>query len=221
MYQYDYPHPAITTDIVIFTLAENELKVLLIERSNEPYKGRWALPGGFVDIDEDLESAALRELKEETGVTGIYLEQLYTFGKPNRDPRERVISVAYYALVPIDKLHIKPDSDASKAEWHACSSLPDLAFDHPQIVNLARDRLAAKMDYSTIALHFMPDKFTLGELQRVYETIKGTPLDKRNFRKRVLTFNGINDTGEKRMDGKHRPARLYTFNTTGTIEFIK
>ncbi len=221
MYHYDYPHPAITTDIVIFTLAENELKVLLIERSNEPYKGRWALPGGFVDIDEDLESAALRELKEETGVTGIYLEQLYTFGKPNRDPRERVISVAYYALVPIDKLHIKPDSDASKAEWHACSSLPDLAFDHPQIVSLARDRLAAKMDYSTIALHFMPDKFTLGELQRVYETIKGTPLDKRNFRKRVLTFNGINDTGEKRRDGKHRPARLYTFNTTGTIEFIK
>jgi len=221
MYRYDYPHPAVTTDIVIFTLEENELKVLLIERSNEPYKGRWALPGGFVDIDEDLESAALRELREETGVTGIYLEQLYTFGKPNRDPRERVISVAYYALVPIDKLHIKPDSDASKAEWHACSSLPDLAFDHPQIVNLARDRLAAKMDYSTIALHFMPDKFTLSELQRVYETIKGTPLDKRNFRKRVLTFNGINDTGEKRRDGKHRPARLYTFNTTGSIEFIK
>lgn len=221
MYRYDYPHPAVTTDIVIFTLEENELKVLLIERSNDPYKGRWALPGGFVDIDEDLESAALRELREETGVTGIYLEQLYTFGKPNRDPRERVISVAYYALVPIDKLHIKPDSDASKAEWHACSSLPDLAFDHPQIVSLARDRLAAKMDYSTIALHFMPDKFTLSELQRVYETIKGTPLDKRNFRKRVLTFNGINDTGEKRRDGKHRPARLYTFNTTGSIEFIK
>ncbi len=221
MFQYDYPHPAVTTDIVIFTLEDNELKVLLIERSNDRYRGCWALPGGFVDIDEDLETAALRELKEETGVTGVYLEQLYTFGRPDRDPRERVISVAYYALVPIDKLHIRPDSDASKAEWHACSALPDLAFDHQQIVGLARQRLAAKMDYSTIGLNFMPHKFTLSELQRVYEIIKGTPLDKRNFRKRVLTFNGINDTGEKRRDGKHRPARLYTFKSQGTVEIIK
>jgi 8-oxo-dGTP diphosphatase len=221
MFQYDYPHPAVTTDIVIFTIEDGELKVLLIERSNDPYKGCWALPGGFVDINEDLESAALRELKEETGVTGVYLEQLFTFGRPNRDPRERVISVAYYALVPLDKLDIKPASDASKAEWYPCSSLPKLAFDHQQIVRLARQRLAAKMDYSTIGLNFMPNKFTLSELQRVYEIIRGVPLDKRNFRKRVLTFNGINDTGEMRRNGKHRPARLYSSNTLGTVEIIK
>jgi 8-oxo-dGTP diphosphatase len=221
MFQYDYPHPAVTTDIVIFTIEDGELKVLLIERSNDPYKGCWALPGGFVDINEDLESAALRELKEETGVTGVYLEQLFTFGRPNRDPRERVISVAYYALVPLDKLDIKPASDASKAEWYPCSSLPKLAFDHQQIVRLARQRLAAKMDYSTIGLNFMPNKFTLSELQRVYEIIRGVPLDKRNFRKRVLTFNGINDTGEMRRNGKHRPARLYSSNTPGTVEIIK
>lgn len=221
MYTYTHPHPAVTTDIVIFTLQEDKLKVLLIRRANEPYQGRWALPGGFVGIDEDLEAAAERELKEETGVTGVYLEQLYTFGTPGRDPRERVISVAYYALVPIDYLQIRADSDAERVAWFDCTDLPGLAFDHAGIIELARRRLGAKMDYSTIALHFMPARFTLSELQRVYEIITGSPLDKRNFRKRMLAYDCIEDTGEKTRNGKHRPARLYTLKSPGTIEFVK
>jgi 8-oxo-dGTP diphosphatase len=221
MYQYQYPHPAVTTDIVIFTLLDDELKVLLVKRSNTPYQGSWALPGGFVNIDEDLDTAASRELQEETGVTGVFLEQLYTFGDPKRDPRERVISVAYYALVPVDSVSLRASSDASRVAWHACSNLPELAFDHLRIINIAQKRLAAKTNYSTIALNFMPQKFTLSELQRVYEIIMGTVLDKRNFRKWIRTIEGITDTGDIRRNGKHRPARLYTYAATGTVEFIK
>ena len=222
MYTYAYAHPAVTTDIVIFTLQDSELKVLLIQRANDPYKDHWALPGGFVEIDEDLEPAALRELEEETGVTGVYLEQLYTFGTPGRDPRERVISIAYYALVPIDRLQpIRAASDASNVAWFACKQLPELAFDHPQIIELARNRLASKLDYSTIALQFMPAQFTLGELQKVYEIILDSKLDKRNFRKRILSLGCIEDTGEARRDGKHRPARLYRLKSPGTVAFIK
>jgi len=221
MYTYTYPHPAVSTDIVIFTLHDRQLKVLLIQRANEPFRDHWGLPGGFVEIDEDLETAALRELREETGVTGVYLEQLYTFGKPDRDPRERVISVAYYALVPIDRIHIRAASDAKNAGWFACKQLPELAFDHSRIIELARKRLAAKMDYSTIAMQFMPARFSLGELQTVYETIMDAPLDKRNFRKRMLAYDCIEDTGESRRNGKHRPARLYTLKSPGIIEFIK
>jgi len=221
MYSYDYPHPAVSTDIVIFTLQDKQLKVLLIQRAYDPYRGHWSLPGGFVEIDEDLDSAALRELEEETGVSGVYLEQLYTFGQPDRDPRERVISVAYYALVPADRIHIRAASDAKSVAWFACNQLPELAFDHAQIIETARKRLAAKMDYSTIALQFMPTRFTLGELQTVYETIMNSPLDKRNFRKRVLAFESIIATGETRQNGKHRPARLYALKTPGSIEFTK
>lgn len=221
MYTYKHAHPAVTTDIVIFTLQDKELKVLLIQRANDPFKSHWGLPGGFIDIDEDLEVAALRELEEETGVTGVYLEQLYTFGKPDRDPRERVISVAYYALVPADRVKIHAASDAKNVGWFACKKLPELAFDHARIIELARTRLAAKMDYSTIALQFMPIKFTLSELQNVYEIIMDASLDKRNFRKRLLAYDCIEATGETRQNGKHRPARLYTLRTPGTIEFIK
>jgi len=221
MYTYDYPHPAVSTDIVIFTLQDKKLKVLLIQRANDPYRDHWSLPGGFVEIDEDLDSAALRELEEETGVSGVYLEQLYTFGQPGRDPRERVISVAYYALVPADRIHLRAASDAKSVTWFACNLLPELAFDHAQIIETARKRLAAKMDYSTIALQFMPTRFTLGELQTVYETIMNSPLDKRNFRKRVLAFESIIATGETRQNGKHRPARLYALKTPGTIQITK
>ena len=221
MYTYTFPHPAVTTDIVIFTLQGGQLKVLLIQRAHAPYKDHWSLPGGFVEIDEDLEAAALRELQEETGVTGVYLEQLYTFGQPGRDPRERVISVAYYALVPNDPLHIRADSDAKNVGWFACQQLPGLAFDHDRIIELARNRLAAKLEYSTIALQFMPAEFTLGELQMVYETITDSKLDKRNFRKRMLALDCIEDTGTSRRDGKHRPARLYRRIAPGKVEIIK
>lgn len=220
-YQYQYPHPAVSTDIVIFTIQDEQLKVLLIRRLSEPFKNGWALPGGFVEIDEDLEHAALRELREETGITGVYLEQLYTFGQPDRDPRERVITVSYYSLVPIDRLTVGAASDARELGWFDIEKLPELAFDHQQIVSKAKQRLTAKLDYSTIALQFMPSKFTLSELQKVYEIIHGEPLDKRNFRKRVLAYDCMEDTGESRRNGSHRPARLYTLKSPGQVEFIK
>jgi 8-oxo-dGTP diphosphatase len=220
-YSYKYPHPAVTTDVVIFTIREQQLELLLVQRRSRPFKDSWALPGGFVEIDEDLETCALRELEEETGVTGVYLEQLYSFGNPGRDPRERVISVAYYALVPPDRLNIRAASDASDVGWFKVNDLPPLAFDHEVIVLMAHQRLAAKLNYSTIALQFMPEKFTLSELQRVYETIQGGSLDKRNFRKRLISLDCIKDTGNYRRDGNHRPARLYAVKSPGTVEFIK
>lgn len=221
MYQYEYPHPSVSTDIVIFTIQEEQLKVLLIRRLSEPFKNGWALPGGFVEIDEDLEQAALRELREETGITGVYLEQLYTFGKPDRDPRERVITVAYYSLVPIDRLSVGAASDARELGWFNIDQLPELAFDHRKIISKAKQRLTAKLDYSTIALQFMPSKFTLSELQKVYEIIHGEALDKRNFRKRVMAYGCMEDTGDVSRNGSHRPARLYTLKTPGQVEFVK
>lgn len=220
-YSYQYPHPAVTTDVVLFTIRNERLELLLIRRSGEPYRDHWALPGGFVEIDEDLDACALRELEEETGVTGVYLEQLYTFGAPERDPRERVISVAYYAMVPPDRVNIRAASDARDVAWFQLGRLPRLAFDHEQIVSMAHRRLVSKLQYSTIALQFMPESFTLGELQKVYETIMGETLDKRNFRKRVMTLDCLKDTGQRRRNGNHRPARLYAVKTPGRVEIIR
>jgi 8-oxo-dGTP diphosphatase len=185
---YAYPHPAVTTDVVLFTLREGQLQLLLIRRGGQPFAGTWALPGGFLEIDEDLEQCAHRELEEETGIRGVYLEQLYTFGRPGRDPRERVISVAYYALAPSEQLALRPASDAAEADWFPVSNLPPLAFDHDAIIGKARQRLIAKLDYSTIAFHLLPETFTLSELQGVYETLLDAELDKRNFRKWALAL---------------------------------
>jgi 8-oxo-dGTP diphosphatase len=220
-YCYSYPHPAVTTDIVIFSIREQKLKLLLVKRAREPFAGNWALPGGFVGIDEDLEACALRELEEETGLTGVYLEQLHTCGSPRRDPRERVISVAYYSLIPSDRLNVRPASDAKAVAWFDLDSLPSMAFDHAEIVAMAHRRLVAKLDYSTIAFQFMPEEFTLSELQTVYEIILGEPLDKRNFRKRVLALERIEKTGQLRRNGNHRPACLYRLKFPGRVEIIK
>ena len=221
MYSYEYPHPAVTTDVVLFTVQDEKLKVLLIQRANPPYQGRWCLPGGFVEINEGLEQCALRELEEETGVSGVYLEQLYTFGKPDRDPRERVITVAYYALAPADRLRPQAASDARSVAWFAVDELPEPGFDHRQIINLARRRLASKLQYSTLAMQLMPRTFTLGELQKVYEIILGETQDKRNFRKRILAYDCLVDSGEMRRDGGHRPARLYRLKFPGKVQIIK
>lgn len=221
MYTHANPHPAVTTDVVVFTLRDEELKLLLIKRGGDPYKGKWALPGGFIRMDEDLDSGARRELAEETGVSGVYLEQLYTFGAVNRDPRERVITVAYYALIPSDKLQLRAATDAEAVGWFGINELPRLAFDHREIVRLAHQRLVAKLDYSTIAFQFMPMEFTLSELQAVYETILQEPVDKRNFRKWVLALEGIEETGDERRDGAHRPAMLYRVKHPNRVEIIK
>ncbi len=220
-YTYRYPHPAVTTDIVIFTIRQDELKVLLIKRALPPYKGEWALPGGFIKLGESLEESARRELVEETGVSGVYLEQLYTFGQPDRDPRERVITVAYYALIPSDELEPKAASDAENVSWFGLKELPDLAFDHKPILKMAHERLVAKLDYSTIAFQFMPTQFTLSELQHVYELVLSEQIDKRNFRKRILSLNLIKETGKERKAGAHRPAKLYRAINRNRIDFIK
>ena len=220
-YTYEYPHPAVTTDIVIFTIRQDELKVLLIKRAMPPFQGEWALPGGFVHLDESLEAGARRELAEETGVKGVYLEQLYTFGTPDRDPRERVITVAYYALIPSDKIELRAATDAEGVSWFGLQELPQLAFDHAKILTAAHDRLAAKLDYSTIAFQFMPKAFTLSELQQVYELILREPVDKRNFRKRILSLNLIKETGKERKTGAHRPAKLYRVVDPQRVDVIK
>lgn len=221
-FSYRYPHPAVTTDVVVFTILAGRLNLLLVKRANPPYKGDWALPGGFLDIDEDLDTCAARELEEETGVSGVYLEQLYTFGATHRDPRERVISVTYYALVPEHAVATpRAASDAADVGWHAFDELPELAFDHDQIIEMAHRRLVAKLDYSTIAFQFMSDTFTLSELQCVYETLLNQPLDKRNFRKRILSLDLIKETGKLRRTGKHRPAREYRVKHPRRVEIIK
>ena len=165
-FSYPYPHPAVTTDVVVFAIRDGHLNILLVKRGNPPFEGRWALPGGFLNIDEDLDSCAARELEEETGIGGLYLEQLYTFGNTHRDPRERVISVTYYALVPLDALATpRAASDAAEVGWHPFDDLPSLAFDHADIVRMAHQRLVAKLDYSTIAFGFMHPERTAGRLR--------------------------------------------------------
>ncbi|VAW75708.1 Nicotinamide-nucleotide adenylyltransferase, NadM family / ADP-ribose pyrophosphatase [hydrothermal vent metagenome] len=220
-YCYPYPHPAVTTDMVIFTIRDSQLSVLLIQRRDNPFKGLWALPGGFVHEDEDVDQCARRELEEETGLKDIYLEQLYTFGKPDRDPRERVISVAYFALLPSSPLKIRAASDASDVTWHEVSSIPALGFDHNTIIKIALERLIAKLDYSTIAFQLLPDLFTLTEVQKVYEIILGQDIDKRNFRKQILALDNVKKTKQQRREGAHRPAFLYTLKKRDTIEWTR
>ena len=208
-YTYEYPHPAVTVDVVILTIEDDTLKVLLIQRDKPPFEGMWALPGGFVEIDESLRRAAWRELKEETGVHAAFLEQLGAFGHPDRDPRERIITIAYYSLIPVERLEIQADSDARDARLFDVGNLPELATDHAKILRRAHERIKEKIDDPVIALQLVPEAFTLTELQRAHELILGTSFDKRNFRKKILALDLVEPTGEIKRGGSHRPARLY------------
>jgi 8-oxo-dGTP diphosphatase len=211
-YTYEYPRPSLTVDCVIFGLDEEDLKVLLIRRDIKPFEGRWALPGGFVRLDETLDDAAKRELQEETGVANVYLEQLYTFGEIERDPRERVVTVAYYALVNLSDHRIKATTDARDAAWFAVSDVPGLAFDHDKILEMALTRLKGKVRYQPIGFELLPQKFTLTQLQRLYETVLERELDKRNFRKKILSMDLLIELDEIEQDVAHRAARLYSFD---------
>ena len=201
----------VTVDVVIFTILDNALSVLLIRRGVAPNKDDWAIPGGFVRDDESLDAAARRELHEETGVSDVYLEQLYTFGEPKRDPRGRIATVAYYALIASDRAPLRGGTDAAEARWWPVAELPKrLAFDHAAILEYAVQRLRAKIEYTTVGFQLLPSEFTLSELQAVYEAIMGRPLDKRNFRKRVEQLDVVVALDRWRT-GPTRPARLYAF----------
>jgi 8-oxo-dGTP diphosphatase len=202
----------VTVDLVIFALREGELQVLLIQRGIAPFAGRWALPGGFVLPDESLEDAARRELQEETGVTDVYLEQLYTFGDPHRDPRGRVVTVAYYALLTGEPAPLAAGTDAGAARWMPARKHPPLAFDHERILAYALERLTNKLEYTTVGFQLLPKKFTLGQLQRVYEAVLGRPLDKRNFRRKMALLGVLKPLKEWTQDGPRRPAQLYRFS---------
>ena len=212
-----FPKPSVTVDVAAFTAREGKLCLLLVKRGVWPFAGDWALPGGFVKLDEDLDTAARRELGEETGVAGAhYLEQLYTFGAVGRDPRTRVISVAYYALLPGHQSELsvgEPEAgtDAAEARWWPIDALPCLAFDHAAIVEKALSRLRAKLLYTSVTYALLPEEFTLTELQTVYEIILVQALDKRNFRKKMLAAEILEGTPRQKRDGAHRPAQLYRF----------
>jgi 8-oxo-dGTP diphosphatase len=214
MYGYKYPHPAVTVDCVVFGIANDisDLRVLLIQRDLEPYRGSWALPGGFVRLDEDLEAAARRELREETGVGDLYLEQLAAFGAPGRDPRERVITIAWLAIVNLFAHPVEAGTDASRAGWFDTDELPPLAFDHAAIVTAALERLRTKVREEPIVFEFLPRRFTLSQVQRLVETILGTRLDKRNFRKKLQATGLLVPLDEVEMDVAHRAAQLFRFD---------
>ncbi|MCL1470219.1 NUDIX hydrolase [Argonema antarcticum] len=219
-YSYEFPRPALTVDCAIFGLDKEsmQLQLMLIQRNLPPFLGMWALPGGFVRLQESLEEAARRELREETGIDSVYLEQLYTFGDVGRDPRDRIVTVAYYALVNSWEHSLNATTDASDAAWFPVTQLPPLAFDHSSIFEVALTRLKGKVRYQPIGFELLPKKFTLTQLQRLYEIILGTELDKRNFRKKIINMNLLVQLDEIQKDVSHRAARLYQFDEQKYLE---
>lgn len=218
-YCYKYPHPSVTTDCVIFGFDGQRLQVLLIERGIEPYKGRWAFPGGFLTPDETAEQGALRELQEETGLTGAYIEQFHTYTDPNRDPRERVITIAYYALVRIQE--VKGGDDAAKAQWFALDEVPQLAFDHDRILRDAMRQIRERIHFEPIGFELLPEKFTMRELQSLYEAILDIKFDRRNFAKKMLHFELLIDLDETANPSAKREAKLFSFNKQNYDELKK
>jgi 8-oxo-dGTP diphosphatase len=213
----------LAVDAVVFGYTSKDgLSVLLIKRNIEPFKESWALPGGLVKDDESLEEAVERELQEETGISINYLEQLYTFGKPDRDPRNRVVSVTYYGLVKPDAFVVKADTDAEDAAWFNVTKLPSLAFDHQGILQVAIERLQGKITYEPIGFELLEKKFPFSELEKLYQTVLGRPLDRRNFKKKILKFGFLEETNEKQqLEGAGRPGNLYQFNVEKYFQLKK
>lgn len=213
MYQYDYPRPSLTVDAVVFGWEAKKLQVLLIKRKEPPYEDCWALPGGFVQDEEPLDAAAIRELREETGLENMYLEQLYTFGGPGRDPRGHVVTVAYYALVCLEKYRaLRPDTDASDARWFPLYQTPPLAFDHSKIIKTGLERLRGKVRYRPVGFELLPEHFSIDQLQKLYEGILDTEFDRRNFRKKFLQMGLLVESEQQDVGKPHRNARFFKFD---------
>ncbi len=212
-----YERPSVSVDVLLFTIENNDLKIILVKRDEEPYAGVWALPGGFVKMDESLDEAAKRELSEESGVKNIYLEQLYTFGEPKRDPRTRVITVTYMALAAKADWNLRATGDVKEAAFFSVDKLPKLAFDHGEIIKYGLQRLRSKLGYTNIVLGLLSSSFTLTGLQKVYEIILKAKLDKRNFRKKMLSTDLLVASGKKSEGKAHRPAMLYSFKNKKVI----
>lgn len=209
--------PLVAVDVVIFGLRDNDLQVLLVRRRRSPQQGMWAIPGGAIGQDEALEAAALRTLEEETGLADVYLEQLYTFGEPDRDPRERVITVAYFAAVPATSIVPRAADEAERVRWWSIYNLPQLAFDHAEVLSYALTRLRYKLEYTAVGFELLPETFTLTELQTAYEIVLGENLDKRNFRRKIQGAGIIEPSGGYR-SGEGRPARLYRYREDAVAE---
>jgi 8-oxo-dGTP diphosphatase len=220
-FTYKYARPAVTADCVVFGLDHEDLKVLLIQRDLDPFAGYWALPGGFAVVGESIEETARRELTEETGLKGIFLEQLYTFSEPNRDPREHVVTIAHFALVNLSEHRVQASTDARNAAWFELDDVPELAFDHNLILQTAYERLQGKIRYQPIGFELLPRKFTLRQLQQMYEKILDRKLDKRNFRKKILKMGIIEELDEIETDVAHRAARLYKFEKENYDQMVK
>lgn len=212
----------IAVDAIVFGYADNKLNILLIKQKFGELKNQWALVGGFVKDNETLNDAVNRELQEETGIKFNYLEQLYTFGdNVNRDPRFRVVSVAYFALVNSTKLVLKADSDAEDAKWFSINELPNLAFDHKEILKTAQNRLQSKLTYQPIGFDLLPKEFLFSELENLYCTILEKEIDRRNFRKKILSFGIVEETEKFGNKIKGRPAKLYRFNKLKYNKLVK
>ena len=209
-YTYDYPRPAVTTDCVIFGYDGKELKVLLIERGIEPFKGCWAFPGGFLNMDEDALAGARRELKEETGLEDAFIEQFHTFSEPGRDPRGRVITIAHYALVKIQE--VEGGDDAAQARWFPIGEVPPLAFDHDRILRMAMSRLKERIHFEPVGFELLPNVFTMPQLQNLYEAILEVHFDRRNFASKMLKLGILEDTGDRPAGASSRIPVSYRFN---------
>ncbi len=211
----------LSVDAVVFGYEAGTISILLIKRKYEPFKGEWAIPGGFVLDKESLEEAVERELKEETGVEINYLEQLYTFGNPERDPRSRVVSVAYFGLIKPSAFNIVASTDAEEAKWFNITDLPTLSFDHDEIVKLAIKRLQGKITYEPIGFELLDNKFPFSDLEKLYTTLLGRPIDRRNFRKKILKLNILDELDEKVSKGSGRSTNLFKFNDKRYFELKK
>lgn len=220
-YCYKYPRPALTADCIIFGFDAGELKILLIERGLEPFKGKWAIPGGFLNMNENADDCAKRELYEETGLQNVFMEQLYTFSDAGRDPRGHVVTIAYYALVKLSDYSVKAGDDAKNAQWFGISQIPPLAFDHDQVLKVALSRLRSKIRYQPIGFELLPDKFTLPDLQNLYEAILEVKIDRRNFRRKIIQTGLLIDHDESVKGMPHKGAKYYSFDKKRYMELAE